>query len=151
MFPIEYDLIRARRDKLVHLRAIAPLSDERRQVEEASADDVSALLDILGYYGEELDKQQNRGATLHELNADLRDKVTYLAVDLRQAQSRINDLCLSLQEEWDVNAALRGTVGRLEDTIQALLGYTECGCGEDEEGHYGQCVPCHIRDEGIYP
>jgi len=49
------------------------------------------------------------------------------------------------------NAVLRGTVGRLEDTIEKLLGYTECGCGEDEEGNYGQCVPCHIRDEGIYP
>jgi hypothetical protein len=72
-------------------------------------------------------------------------------IDLRQAQSRVNDLCLSLQEEWDVNAALRGTVGRLEDTVEALLGYTECACGEDEEGRYGQCVPCHIRDEGIYP
>jgi hypothetical protein len=51
----------------------------------------------------------------------------------------------------DTNAVLRGTIGRLEDTIEALLGYTECGCGEDEEGHYGKCVPCHIRDEGIYP
>jgi hypothetical protein len=50
MFPNDYDLIRARRDKLVHLRATAPLSDERRQVEEASADDVPVLLDILGYY-----------------------------------------------------------------------------------------------------
>ena len=78
----------------------------------------------------ELDKQQNRGATLHELNASLRERA---------------------QQERDDNAVLRGTVGRLEDTIQALLGYTECGCGEDEEGHYGQCVPCHIRDEGIYP
>jgi hypothetical protein len=51
----------------------------------------------------------------------------------------------------DRNAVLRGTIGRLEDTIEALLGYTECGCGEDEEGNYGQCVPCRVRDEGIYP
>jgi len=52
--------------------------------------------------------------------------------------------------ERDRNAVLRGTIGRLEDTIEALLGYTECGCGEDEEGNYGQCVPCRVRDEGIY-
>ena len=69
----------------------------------------------------------------------------------------VNDDALSdlfhdvLQEDRDRNAVLRGTIGRLEDTIEALLGYTECGCGEDEEGRYGQCVPCHIRDEGIYP
>jgi len=63
----------------------------------------------------------------------------------------IADLRESLQVERDTTAVLRGTIGRLEDTIEALLGYTECGCGEDEEGHYGQCVPCHIRDEGIYP
>jgi hypothetical protein len=56
-----------------------------------------------------------------------------------------------MQCALDSNAVLRGTIGRLEDTIQALLGYTECGCGEDEEGHYGKCVPCRIRDEGIYP
>ena len=60
-------------------------------------------------------------------------------------------LHLLLQEDRDRNAVLRGTIGRLEDTIEALLGYTECGCGEDEEGHYGKCVPCLIRDEGIYP
>ena len=64
-----------------------------------------------------------------------------LMVDMREA----------VQCERDTTAVLRGTIGRLEDTIEALLGYTECGCGEDEEGHYGQCVPCHIRDEGIYP
>jgi hypothetical protein len=57
----------------------------------------------------------------------------------------------SLQSERDTTAALRGTVGRLEDTIEKLLGYTQCGCGEDEEGNYGQCVPCRVRDEGIYP
>ena len=63
----------------------------------------------------------------------------------------ICDLRESLQWQRDDNAVLRGTVGRLEDTIEALLGYTECGCGEDEEGRYGKCVPCLIRDEGIYP
>lgn len=70
----------------------------------------------------ELDKQQNRGAALHEL----------------------------LRQELDRGAVLRGTIGRLEDTIEKLLGYTECGCGEDEEGHYGKCVPCTVRDEGVY-
>ena len=55
-----------------------------------------------------------------------------------------------LQYERDRNAVLRGTIGRLEDIIAALLGYCECGCGEDEEGHYGQCVPCQINDEWIY-
>jgi len=63
----------------------------------------------------------------------------------------VTALHVLLQEDRDRNAVLRGTIGRLEDTIEALLGYTECGCGEDEEGHYGQCVPCQIRDEGTYP
>ena len=67
--------------------------------------------------------------------------------DLRKVAS-LHEL---LRLQRDDNAVLRGTIGRLEDTVDALLGYTECGCGEDEEGHYGQCVPCHIRDEGIYP
>ena len=67
--------------------------------------------------------------------------------DLRKVAS-LHEL---LRLQRDDIAVLRGTIGRLEDTIEALLGYTECGCGEDEEGHYGQCVPCHIRDEGIYP
>jgi hypothetical protein len=57
----------------------------------------------------------------------------------------------ALQYQGDTSAVLRGTIGRLEDTIDALLGYTECGCGEDEEGRYGKCVPCRVRDEGIYP
>jgi hypothetical protein len=77
----------------------------------------------------ELDEQQNRGDTLHERNAELREW---------------------LQNQRDDNVVLYGTIGRLEDTIQALLGYTECGCGEDEEGNYGQCVPCQINDEWIY-
>jgi hypothetical protein len=71
----------------------------------------------------ELELQWNRGAALNEL----------------------------LQQERDRTAVLRGTIGRLEDAVEKLLGYTECGCGEDEEGNYGQCVPCHIRDEGMYP
>jgi hypothetical protein len=71
----------------------------------------------------ELELQWNRGAALNEL----------------------------LQEERDRNAVLRGTVGRLEDTIERLLDHTECACGEDEEGRYGKCVPCHIRDEGMHP
>ena len=74
--------------------------------------------------------------TFEELTRDIRE-----AANLREL----------LQSERDTNAVLRGTIGRLEDTIQALLGYCECGCGEDEEGRYGKCVPCHIRDEGIYP
>ena len=67
--------------------------------------------------------------------------------DLRKVAS-LHEL---LRLQRDDTAVLRGTVGRLEDTIEALLGYTECGCGEDEEGRYGKCVPCHIRDEGVYP
>ena len=67
--------------------------------------------------------------------------------DLRKVAS-LHEL---LRLQRDNNAVLRGTIGRLEDTVEALLGYTECSCGEDEEGHYGQCVPCHIRNEGIYP
>jgi endo-1,4-beta-mannosidase len=67
--------------------------------------------------------------------------------DTRVPSEVIADLRGVLQQQWDTNAVLRGTIGRLEDTIEALLGYTECGCGEDEEGHYGQCVPCQIRDE----
>ena len=85
-----------------------------------------------------------RPATLLDVIHDLRDA-------LQRERVRGTALSESLQDQRDTTAVLRGTIGRLEDTIQALLGYTECGCGEDEEGHYGKCVPCLIRDEGIYP
>jgi hypothetical protein len=74
-----------------------------------------------------------------------RDGVTTgdtLGLQLLVANLRNAVLC-----ERGANAVLRGMIGRLEDTIERLLGYTECGCGEDEEGNYGECVPCQIRNE----
>jgi hypothetical protein len=102
----------------------------------------------------ELDKQQNRGVTLHELNAGLRKKLRQeqtLTADLqRDGRIRAEVRDQRDRDQRDRGAVLRGTIGRLEDTIEKLLGYTECGCGEDEEGHYGKCVPCTVRDEGVY-
>jgi hypothetical protein len=106
------------------------------------------LLDVIHNLREELQRERALTADLQR-DGRIRTKIR----DQRQ-----DELAAELQREWvrnadlrDRNAVLRGTIGRLEDTIQALLGYTECGCGEDEEGRYGKCVPCHIRDEGIYP
>ena len=70
----------------------------------------------------ELDKSQNRAATLHETLGEMRETIRLGQADLRRAENRINDLCLSLQEEWDVNAGLRETIGRLVDTIENLRG-----------------------------
>lgn len=100
-------------------------------------DYISKLSDEIRDLHTELDKRQNRGATLHELNAALRESLQMEREASEEAHADI--------------VVLNRTIGRLEDTIEALLGYTECGCGEDEEGNYGQCVPCHIKSEGIYP
>jgi hypothetical protein len=93
-------------------------------------DYVAQLSDEIHYLHTELNRQWRRNGFLHELNAALREQ---------------------LQDKRDNNAVLRGTIGRLEDTIGRLLDHTECACGEDEEGNYGQCVPCRVRDGGIYP
>ena len=47
MFPINESAVWSRRDRVLYLRATAPHSKDRRLAEEASGDDVPALLDAL--------------------------------------------------------------------------------------------------------
>jgi hypothetical protein len=47
MFPIDEAAIWERRDKVIFLRATAPLSDESQLAEKDSGDDVPVLLDAL--------------------------------------------------------------------------------------------------------
>ena len=72
MFPIDEAAVWERRDKVIFLRATAPHSKDRRLAEEASGDDVPALLDALvQVYGDLLSERHAIDETMDATDNEL--------------------------------------------------------------------------------